>query len=433
MKRFVSIRLKRVVASMVVLGVVWLAASRLFHLPPMAFASQALRVTATPVAGLLYRADNGQVDDITRTYRVGLSPSAGATALASWREAVGRVPGLELRNGAGLVELKDRIPFVYETSSAEFLRTFRQTYHLDDVVKGATDEYDAMLRLAAWSGTQFDHGTDDVPGGNQVCDPSAVIAAGRAGSKYWCEIAARVMVHAANSLGWQARIITGSRDGYTWEHAVAELWSNQFDKWIAIDTDFNVLYEERGVPLSAFELSSRGERLRDENQLTVRRIAPSKPSLPSKDLMPYYAYVHVDLRTDWCTRSLRAGSPAGGDLATWWVARPAFPRFLTAKVRVDDEATFDWHVNTVALYALEARRRDDGALQLTAGLAGYSPAFDHFEVSVDDTAWQRVTGARYEAQLAPGEHVLRARLVTSAGYPGPTSRVDLRLAAAGEG
>jgi len=90
-------------------------------------------------------------------------------------------------------------------------------------------------------------------------------------------------------------------------------------------------------------------------------------------------------------------------------------------------------VNTVALYALEARRRDDGAVQLTAGLAGYSPAFDHFEVSVDDTAWQRVTGARYEAQLAPGEHVLRARLVTSAGYPGPTSRVDLRLAAAGEG
>jgi hypothetical protein len=429
MKRRVSPWLKRVATSVALLGMAWLGGCYLFHLAPLAFASQAVRVAATPVVAMLYRSDEREVHAITRAYHVGISPPPGITALASWHEIAGRVPGLELLKGASLVELNDGIPFVYETSSAAFLSKFRQTYRLDDVVKGAVDEYDAMRRLAAWVGTRFDHGTDEVPGGNQVCDPSAVIAAGAAGSKYWCEIAARVMVHAANSLGWQARIITGSRDGYTWEHAVAELWSNQFDKWIAIDTDFNVLYEEAGVPLSAFELSSRGERLRDENRLAVRRIAPSKPSLPPKDLMPYYAYVHVDLRTDWCTRSLRAGSPAGGDHATWWVARPTFPRLLTAKVRVDDQAAFDWHVNNVAVYALEASPRIGDTVRVTAGLAGYSPAFDHFEVSLDASAWQRIVGATYDAQMTSGEHVLRARLITRAGYPGPASRVNLRLAA----
>jgi Transglutaminase-like superfamily len=426
-------RVTRLLALLAVVAVAWLAGSRAFHLAPWAFASQAARVAATPVADSLYRSDVAQSAAIAAGYRVGMQPPAGTSSLASWQSAVGRIPGLELENPSGLVELNGRIPFVYETSSAQFLSAFRQTYHLDEVVKGAATEYDAMLKLAAWAGTRFDHGTDPVPGGNQVCDPSAVIAAGQSGSRYWCEIAARVMVHAANSLGWQARIITGSRDGYTWEHAVAELWSNQFDKWIAIDTDFNVIYEEAGVPLSAFELSARGEKLDQEHRLTVREIAPVKPSLPRKDLMPYYAYVHVDLRTDWCTRPLRAGSPAGGDQSTWWVARPTLPRILTAKVRVDDPAKFDWHVNAVALYALEARPVAGGAAQITTALSGYSPAFDHFEVSLDDAPWQRIDAAKYEAHFAPGEHTLRARLVTRAGYPGPASHVDLRLVAAPAG
>jgi len=410
-----------------VLGVAWLVASRVFHLQPMAFAQQFLRVVATPVASLLYRSDERKVADITDRYRVGILPPAGASSLSSWQVLAGRVPGLELLNREHIVEVADPAPFVYETSTARFLSDFRHNYRLDEVFRGATDEYDSMLKLAAWVGTRFDHGTDEVPGGNQVCDPSAVVAAGASGKKYWCEIAARVMVHAANSVGWQARIITGSRDGYTWEHAVAELWSNQFDKWIAIDTDFNVIYEEGGVPLSAFELSAKGERLRDEKRLTVRNIAPAKASLPAKDLMPYYEYVHVDLRTDWCTRALRAGSPAGGDLATWWMARPSLPRILTARVRVDDPAKFDWHVNTVALHALDGRRQEDASLQISIALAGYSPAFDHFETSIDGQAWQRVENARYEVRLVPGDHFLQARVVTLAGNPGPASRVDLRL------
>lgn len=425
--------LKRVAWVLAALVIAWLGLSRFYQLPPGVFAMQAARVVLTPVAGLVYRSDLRQTEATIDGYSVGARPPAGETSRASWTSLAARTPGLALTNPDDIVELQARVPFVYETSSAQFLERFRQTYHVDDVVQGAPTEYDAMLKLGHWVGTQFDHGTDTVPGGDQVCDPTTVVATGRSGSRYWCEIAARLMVHAANSLGWQARIITGSRDGYTWEHAVAELWSNQFGKWFAIDTDFNVLYEVDGVPLSAFELSARGEQLQRDHRLTIREIAPRKASLPRKDVIPYYSYVHVDLRSDWCTRHLRAGSPAGGDLATWWVARPSLPHVLTAKTRVDDETKFDWHVNTVTLYALDARRLDDGSLQVTAGLSGYTPSFDHFEVSLDGGDWQRLAGSRYEARLAAGDHVLGARIVTRAGQFGPASRVGLRLAAGNGG
>ena len=298
-------------------------------------------------------------------------------------------------------------------------------------MKGSKDEYDAMLKLGAWVGTRWDHGTDEVPGGTQVCDPSAVVAAGTKGAKFWCEIAARTLAHAADSLGWPSRVITGSRDGHTWEHAVAEIWSNQFDKWFAIDADFNVVYENGGVPLSAFELSTQGERLQREGALQVRHIAPAKASLPLVDLIPFFAYVHVDLRTDWCTRPLPRGSPAGGDRATWWTARRTLPRVLTAKVRVDDAQTFDWRVNEVAIYATAASPSAAGT-QIQIALAAYSPVFERFEVSVDDAAWSAVEDARQTLVFSAGEHRVRARVLTGNGAEGPVSQVAFRLASQGE-
>ncbi|MGH9906455.1 MAG: hypothetical protein ACRD8U_12845, partial [Pyrinomonadaceae bacterium] len=291
----------------------------------------------------------------------------------------------------------------------------------------------AMLRLGGWLGTRWDHGTDEVPGGSLVCDPSTIVNAGERGARYWCEIAARTTIEAATALGWPARLLTASRDGYTWEHAVAELWSNQFSKWFVMDTDFNVVYESAGVPLSAFELSHQGEQLQNGGRLRVRAIAPAKPSLPFKDLVPFYAYVHVDMRNDWCSRPLKQGSPAGGDLATWWTARPAFSRILTAKRRVDDRAVFDWNVNSVAIHASAARRYDDGQLWLEIGLTGYSPTFEAFEASVDGQPWNRIEGGVHSFSVASGIHTVGARLVTTSGYRGAESEIKFEAIAGGLG
>ncbi len=324
------------------------------------------------------------------------------------------------------------IPFVYEKSDTPYLLALRERYSLESIVKDAVGEYAAMLRLGAWVGSRWDHGIDPPPGGEQVCYPIEVVQAGEAGARLNCDISARLMVHAATALGWPARLVTASRDGYTWEHAVSELWSNVYKKWFVIDTDFNVVYEADGAPLSAFELCHQGLELQRSGLLQTRYIAPSKPSLGHIDLMPYYNYVHIDMRNDWCSRPLPTGSPAGGDLGTWWTSRPSLNALLTAKRRVDDPALFNWAVNWVSIYALSAERVSGSLVSIEIGLAGYSPTFKAFEISFDGGVWHKVEQPGYVLIAGAGEHVVRARLLTISGYVGPVSEVSFQVSRAGE-
>jgi hypothetical protein len=239
--------------------------------------------------------------------------------------------------------------FVPERSDAPHLQDLRKHYDLDAVIAQATSEYDAQLKLAAWVGTRFEHGTDEVPGGRQVCDPVAVFQAGQNGARFWCEIAAYSMIHAASAVGWPARMITASTDGHTWEHAVAELWSTQHKKWFVVDTDFNVVFEYHGVPLSAWELVHDAPQVKQSGQLTVRRFAKFKEGLTPQDLLRLFAYTHVDYRTDWCTRPLRKASPAGGDLNTRWTSRSGHAPKLTPIARASTRAEFEQAVELNAL------------------------------------------------------------------------------------
>jgi hypothetical protein len=243
---------------------------------------------------------------------------------------VGRIVYAEdLIKARALAEIRGHVPrssetpvFVFERPDAPHLAALRSRYPLDRIIGGANGEYDAQLKLAAWVGTRFEHGSDPPPGGRRACDTVAVIEAGQRGARYWCEVAAYTMIHAAQAMGWPARMITASTDGYTWEHAVAELWSREHGKWYVIDADFNVVFEHDGVPLSAWELVHEAPVLQSAGRLVTRRFAPLKQGLYPQDVLRFFAYAHLDYRTDWCSRELRRASPAGGDMNTRWISRP---------------------------------------------------------------------------------------------------------------
>lgn len=409
----------------------WLVLCQVFALPPLALVEHGARVLAAPFFALVYQSDRDQVKAITAAYRVGQPVQGGPKSWQdTWRALERSIPGFQLYSIPADETAPSDIPFVYERPDEGYLRVFRERYNLREVVAAGRTEYEAMLLLGGWVGTRWDHGTDRGPGDSQVCDPAAVVEAGARGAKFWCEIAARTLTHAATSLGWPARVITASSDGYTWEHAVAELWSNEFGKWFVIDADFNIVYERNGVPLSAFELSHEGPQLARSGELVVRPIAPPKRSLPLRDVLAFYSYVHIDMRNDWCSRPLRRGSPAGGDLATWWTARKGFHPVLTARPRVDNSGRFNWKVNAVNLRVLDARRSEDGLVDLTLGLEGYSPTHRTFEISVDGEDWRRLSGPSEVLRLANGDHRVRARLAGDGVTPGPPVEVAFALGAA---
>jgi hypothetical protein len=284
-----------------------------------------------------------------------------------------------------------------------------------------------MLKIGAWIGAQWDHGFDDLPGDRYLLELSDVIEAGQNGKKYWCEIAAKITVQIASAMGWPARYVGLSKTGYHFQsqrHAVAELWSNEFNTWFVMDTDFNVVFEHNGVPLSAFELCHRGLELQKNNQIVVRKLGPPKPSLPYSDLIPYFKYIFVDLRNDWYTRRLKKGSPAGGDLATYWTARDSADPILTAMVRNDVSDAFNWKVNwtSICLHSLEEK---DKNITLNIGLEGYSPYFDFFQVSVDGEDWKKVHDKynKVKFTVSEGQHKFRARMVLKNAWSGPAGEI----------
>lgn len=372
-------------------GAFILQGSSHYQLSPPKFITQVARTAATPVFALALRGDREWVGQKSNSYWHGLPP------------------GVE---GAAPVAAN---PFIFEDPDAPFLQQLRTTYGLEELISQSTSEYDAILRLGGWVGSQFDHGTDPVAGGDKACDPVALVEAGRAGAKYWCEIAARLMVHAAASVGLPARIITASTDGYTWEHAVAEIWSNEFSKWFVVDPDFNQVYELEGVPLSAIEILQHGMVWEQEGRLQRRQIAPPKSSIPPADPLALYHYVHVDMRTDWCTRSLRRGSPVGGDLSTWWHAKEDLrDHVLTSSRFQGNPQSFDWKLNVATSVPLGG-----GTTGQRRAVLSYSPYFQAFEVNYGN-GWE---DAGPQVIIEPGESV-RVRVVTRFGWRGAEAVVS---------
>lgn len=388
--------------------VAWCVTARVFHLHFLAVPGEVTRVAAAHTLAWSFRSDLDGMRALCEGYLVGQPDQA-------WETTGRKNPG----EGAwSPTSISRSVPFVYESPGAPYLEDLRERYRLRELTTGARDEYEAMIRLGAWLGTRWDHGSDPVPGGIQEPRPVEVIRAGENGARFWCEVAAKVTVQAATSLGWPARVVTASRNGYRWEHGAAELWSNQFGKWFVLDTDFNLVHERDGVPLSAFELCHQGPALQRAGALTVRRIAPRKASLKDQDLLPFYEYVHIDMRNDWCSRRLRRGSPASGDLATWWTARASLGPVLTARVRVDDAARFDWPVNMTAIGPVTCLPAE-GMYESSGALSAYCPYFDRFEISMDGGPWEEAVEGKVARRLAPGDHSIRARVVVPGGHRGP--------------
>ena len=393
----------------------------IYALTPWTLGKELLVLSLDHVFAYIYRDDLSMVAAAQKSYLRG--DAAVSQPAVHWKKLEKQHPGFTLISYQGAADLPEQVPFVYQRSGQTYLQEVSRKYALPELASGAGNEYQAMLQVCRWVGTRFDHGADAVPGGTVPVHPDLVLEGGAKGGKYWCEIAAKLTVEVASALGWPARLVTASKDGYHWDHAVAELWSNHFNKWFVVDTDFNLLYESDGVPLSAYELCHLAPELERQGRLKVRRIAPAKRSLQHRELLPFYRYVHIDLRNDWFTRRLRPLSPAGGDFSTWWTGRPELGQVITGKKRVDAREQFDWKLHQVQISPLGLEDGNSGSKNIRIGLRTYSPDFAWFEVQGNGARYLSRDG-RVSLQLKGGVNHVAARVVDSRGNRGPLYRVS---------
>lgn len=418
-----------ILISFFTISLLWLClGSAYYQVSPFFFIEKNLRHIAIEGLTILYKEDTKKANDIRETYLVGDSRLLTQTPEYLWQKFHKKYSYFTFDIATHPNFFK--IPlFVYEKVDSPQLQKLKSNFNLEEIIKAPT-EYESMLRMAAWIGQIWDHGQDSIPGDGDIktLDVSEVIKAGMSGKNYWCDIAARVTVQVATAVGWPARLVSLSKDGYTYDHAVAELWSNDFDKWFVIDTDFNVVFESDNIPLSAYELCHNGPDLQKTEKLEIIQFCPSKKSLKYIDLIPYFAYVHIDLRNDWYTRRLPRGSPEGSDLATFYTTRQSIGPLLTKMRRIDNQELFDWPVNTAFILPKKLVVYGKKEYQLIICLAGYTPYYKSFLVKVDDSPWVWVESENFKVHITDHKvHSLEAQVLTTQGWLGPASKITFKI------
>ena len=142
--------------------------------------------------------------------------------------------------------------FCFENPAA--LRDLRQTYHLDDVVtvSGATNDFESALALMHWVRDRYPHGELEKPVRAQSFSGSALLADPQI-KHVFCGQVAQLLVQAVTALGGYARRVE-LRFTPGDQHAVVEVWSEFYSKWVVLDPDYDLYYTANSIPLNALEL-----------------------------------------------------------------------------------------------------------------------------------------------------------------------------------
>ncbi|MGI9284679.1 MAG: transglutaminase domain-containing protein [Pseudomonadales bacterium] len=403
-----------------------------FGISPQAALKQTARVIGSSVSSKINASELSEALQLEKNYQLGKFDRDVIHPEVSWRELASKENHLVFGSYSGPTRTYLEVPFIFEEYNVKHIKALRERYQIEELASGERTEYEAMLKVASWVGNLWDHGIDTPLNGPQNFKAIDAIESAKNGARYWCEISARSMSQVATALGWPSRVITLSRSGYEWQHAVTEVWSNQFTKWFVIDTDFNVIYESNGIPLSAFELVHEGKMLQRLGRLAIKNFTPLKPffvrrggkmrEMQALEQLRFYNYAHMDMRNDWASRKLSRGSPVGGDRATYFTSNAKISPILNAFRRASTKRDFDWPVNLVEIH-LVGLKVDDSKVVLEIDAKAYGPYANYIQIRIDRGTWQNTDPGLSSYQLTDGIHSLEARLALINDTVGPTTNV----------
>jgi hypothetical protein len=337
--------------------------------------------------------------------------------------------------------IRPRLQFTTFNYDDPALEALRKEYPLEEVARGARDEWTAQLRLKDWVFRQ-------IPGGTPRSSPrtaSEILKLAAQGERFWCTYYAITYTQAAHALGWQARKIGVDRKhgpqgmGST-HHGAVEIWSNQFRKWALIDAQSNLHFEKKGAPLSAWEV--RAEWLKNGGSEvdhvvgapphTARKNPAMVWSVPDQDEIATYYWLYIDDHAATPAKGSRyilvQDEANSGEI--WYQNDSAsgngrlhmgYIRDLFLPTRSLDDAY--WTVGVVEAQVTAAR---DRVLRLS--LDSYCPNRVGYQVSRDGVTWQSVEEpGSVEWPLKAGWNTLRLRAVSRPAVTGPETSIAMHL------
>ncbi len=146
-----------------------------------------------------------------------------------------------------------RFGFKYEDPNNKELAELRSKYKLDELVASAGNDWEITLALIKWANEKVSSANREHPKGKHCTEPLDAVSCLKQledGGTGACGIFNRVFQGALASFGIFARDLNC---GPSW-HAVTDVWSDHWGKWIFMDCMTCSYFESAGVPLSAHEI-----------------------------------------------------------------------------------------------------------------------------------------------------------------------------------
>ncbi len=369
----------------------------------------------------------------------------------------------------GILRAEDNPMLVYPSAPvgrqlpSRRTRMLRERWRLDEVVRGAQDDWERIVRLATWTRDQWSDGWNRYWKQLHVCPPwdaPLILELTRHNlSLGMCTHYSTVFVHVCAAMGIPARHVIHH------SHCTAEAWCDRWGKWAWLDFSGDmsdgtraIYYVTRdGVPQSALEVRRAWQRQDYAGMALQGRHAELVFDLQERAaLLDQFCIV---------PRNDQMNSPFPGELEhgavsyhydgyQWWRDAPGTPGIVQQPLAQfsrysSREGDFYWTENRTRIHLARSLRRDVLHVQLescmraiqgyqhaASGLALASSAYRRLEagagdggrlqVRLDEGAWHDSPSA-FEWRLLPGGNHLAARSVNAFGAVGPMSSVTVEL------
>lgn len=348
------------------------------------------------------------------------------------------VPGLvaQVQQGPSLPPGEAGLPVRYEHFDAPRIRQLAARENLEAVVAGAADEFGAVLQLKEWVAAQFPHTNPDP---YPPWDALIVLDAIRGGlTGGFCAQYSQVLLQSLASLGIPARYIEVGHTANPYAHYPLEFWSNQFNKWVLLDADFNLHFERNGLPLSALEVH---EALVSGAAASVEVVEGAfRAGHPSPDDWPLgtrelYYYLRYHLKADHVWAPEEVPFDRFNDMVEWadsrtvpWESSTVPSPYPTEKLTA--RTTSDAAIANAPLNQLWVTPRVTTGTTVALDLAHAMPQIVAAEFRVIDDAgqpgpWLPHASPTLNWPVGASDRAIEVRGVNLRGVAGPSTRVAL--------
>jgi hypothetical protein len=330
-------------------------------------------------------------------------------------------------------DLRSGLPLRFESLSHPRLAELAGRENLVSVAAGARDEFDAILRLKEWTAKQFPHST---PNPYPPWDAIQILDWIRGGiTGGYCAQYAQVFLQGLASLGYQSRYVEIGLNDNPYAHYVMEVWSNQFNKWVVMDVDYNMHFERDGVPLSALEVHQALVRSELVDVVAVSggsRDGHASPEEWPLKLAELYFYLRIHLKANHLSAPEEPAFDRFNDMVEYVNSRTVpwelsevdspYAKVPLTRSRSGDPAEFDAKLNQtrVSIQAVEHPR-----VSLT--LDNNSVEFAHYEFRVVGGGWAQTKEKSLVWEPHAASPRLEVRAVNSRGVAGPSSLIEARF------